>query len=132
LSVKHLADGGVHIYGTHDGSGTFIYALNSGLEFNEGNYIISGCPSGGSSTTYSLRLNQTQGAVDIGSRKAFSVTEKTSYQPSIILASGTYNTKVDLTFYPMIRKADIDDDTFEPYQGKEITLSNPITLYNDV
>lgn len=43
-------------------------------------------------------------------------------------------TTIDTTFYPMIRKADITDDTYEPYQESTVDLSEPITLRgnNDV
>lgn len=34
----------------------------------------------------------------------------------------------NITFYPMIRKADISDGTYEPYQENTITLSSPIEL----
>ena len=138
LTIEYLNDGGVRLYGTHNSSaetGAFIMPLvlaEMPFSLPAGTYKISGCPEGGSATTYSFRQNRTQGAMDRGSGSAFTLKEKTTIRPSIVLASGTYGAEIDLTFYPMIRDASVEDDSFEIYQGKEISLSQPITLYNDV
>ena len=90
-----------------------------------GKYIISGCPAGGGDNTYSIIANCTNN----GSAKTLGKTiggdaeialegDDTSNDSvwlgyTIVIKEG--QTVSDLTFYPMIRRADILDSTYEPY-----------------
>lgn len=77
-------------------------------------YILSGCPNGGSVSTYALmarKSDNTNMAVDVGSGVEFVPTE--ALFVIIRIASGT--TMNNVTFYPMLRRAEITDATYEPY-----------------
>ena len=90
-------------------------ATSSGLNFrivpaaNEfdlplGDYVLSGCPSGGSSTTYQLRAlinNSSVFAQDTGSASEFTTTAKTIERVEIAFGTGAMS-NFSLTFRPMI------------------------------
>lgn len=97
-------------------NGTATEALNlfvaQGLSIAGG--TLSGCPSGGSTSTYYMngRVNGSWNARDTGSGATFTGTLD---QVAITIASGyTCN---NLVFKPMIRLASITDSTYQPYQG---------------
>ncbi len=81
-------------------------------------YILSGCPNGGSTDTFRLQYTnmRDKSYSDFGSGVIISKFDYDIYpstQVAINIRSGyTCN---NLTFYPMIRLATIDDDTYEPY-----------------
>ena len=83
-----------------------------------GIYIVNGCPKNGAISTYCVDLRELSTGVTISRRDTgfglnFSNdTEKAVWYAIRINAGYTCN---NLTFYPMIRKADITDDTYEPY-----------------
>lgn len=112
------ADKSVTVKGTFTASTEFFIGNTT---VKEGTYIINGSPA--NNGTYGLRLynGASHVATDIGSGKAYTVTNETTLRSSIYIGNGaTLNT----TFYPMLRKADITDDTYEPYCGG-ITSPNP-------
>lgn len=76
-------------------------------------YILTGCPSNGGNDSYTLRCykNGNVKGADVGN--GFNINESIDGYIEIRIASGY--TCDSLTFYPMIRKADIEDDTYEPY-----------------
>lgn len=84
-----------------------------------GNYVLSGCPSGGSASTYGIFVSieksgeTTQYENDYGSGVGFQVQNGWIAKAKIDIKSG--QTVNNLTFYPMIRDASITDDTYEPY-----------------
>lgn len=77
----------------------------------DSNYILSGCPSGGSENTYSLAVwrNGTIIVYDTGNGAIVPAGEQ---QISVRVRPGV---TVDNTFYPMLRPATITDPTFAPY-----------------
>lgn len=87
------------------------------------NYILSGCPSGGSSSTYELQLgrsNESGAYVDIGreygSGFEFEITKDTAELPLQVLMQIKSGVTVDnLVFKPMIRLANNKDDSYKPY-----------------
>lgn len=95
------------------------------------NYILSGCPIGGDiSTKYKLDAQVfTDGfeswIADIGDgANIYSDKIITILLMRIVI----YKNQVcdNLTFYPMIRKADIEDDTYEPYiENTELDVALP-------
>ena len=113
-------DGTVTLNGTATADASFYC---SGLSDNltAGNYICSGCPSGGNASNgYSMYFGD--GLWDTG--KGVKATDTLPIYGRIIIRSGC--TVENLTFYPMIRYADIIDDTYEPYQDDLQTQINAI------
>ena len=74
-------------------------------------YILSGCPSGGSASGY--RLNISGKGADIG--EGLSFTYEGGQIDVYIRISNGYEIANPITFKPMIRRAEITDDTFTPY-----------------
>lgn len=118
---------------TLNGTSTQDFVTKIG-EFNnsDDSYFMSGCPSGGSTSSYYLVAscrdeNNTWKAddLDVGSGKALS----NGYAKRLIqigIKSG--KTVSNLTFYPMIRNANVTDATYEPYTETvaEFDLTEPL------
>ena len=105
--------------GNNDGTANSSFIINN-YSLKAGTYILNGCPSGGSSTTYRLAIQKTSGwsvlALDTGSgSKQFTIDEATNIQVAIFIQKG--QTISNLLFKPMIRLSSIIDDTYEPYQS---------------
>ena len=85
----------------------------------QGLYIYSGCPKGGSDSTYKMQLikynNNTYvwSFADYGEGVGFNASDVTTVTAQIFIAKGY--TANNLVFKPMIRPASIKDDTYEPY-----------------
>ena len=94
-----------------------------------GNYTISGCPVGGDSRSYRADIRISPNGVmvgsdaDIGAGATIPIDESGWYDYTIRIQGGY--TVDDVTFKPMIRKADIEDDTYEPYHAP---VTTPIYL----
>ena len=86
--------------------------VNSSLHLEPGTYKLTGCPAGGNnSSTYKLQI---QGVgYDTGDGFTFTVASARNVNVYIRVWSG-YNAS-NLVFKPMIRRAEITDDTFQPY-----------------
>ena len=96
-------------------------------------YIFSGCPPTGSISTYRLQLVLYPGAVYniFGEEKKFTYKEEYVGNPnkSIRIVIEKDCVCNNLTFYPMIRLASIEDNTYEPYHEPTTTniyLDKPI------
>ena len=96
-------------------------------------YIFSGCPPTGSISTYRLQLVLYSGAVYniFGEEKKFTYKEEYVGNPnkSIRIVIEKDCVCNNLTFYPMMRLASIEDDTYEPYiepTTTNIYLDEPI------
>lgn len=126
------ADGSIEANGTASDYTWGAYVTQS-LTLPPGNYILSGCPSGGSSTTYRLQAftgspsAPTLTVNDYGEGASFTLTEQSTVLVRM-LVKGTVN---DLTFYPMIRYSTYDDDTWQPYDYGEIVFGE-IDVTSDV
>lgn len=114
------ADKSITANGTATNSSYFI--LDEGMVFEAGStYVLSGCPAGGdASNTYHMYV-ENNSVRDYGNGAFFTVTETNTNRTVILIRTGT--TVSDLTFYPMIRKADVLDDTYYPYTGKKEILT---------
>ena len=114
---------------TCNGTATGTAAITINTIFSINSTKISGCPMGGSWSSFELDLlNINTNNVDVmDTGNGAVIQNENSYRVRIRIASGyTCN---NLTFYPMIRKADIEDDTYEPYIEPTITniyLNTPI------
>lgn len=114
-----MGDGSIIANGTATGNIYFtLFSKNdSAPQLEKGHtYILSGCPEGGSASTYKLYLHErnadnTAWATsyeDYGSGKTYTRTTDCAYSVLIYIASGvTMNYK---TFYPMIRFANTSAD----------------------
>lgn len=107
----------VTVNGTATGGDAYISMSASGtLEANQ-SYTISGCPSGGTSTTYFLQQNywggsQQAGAQDFGNGRTFTPLNNTIYATYIFIKEGT--TVNNMVFKPMLEKGSTKS-AYEPY-----------------
>lgn len=132
VTFKPNADGSISVSGTATDMATYmirnydIKALKYGTS-----YILSGCPNGGSASTFALSVNSgdyAQSVYEFGSGSIISLQKEsmTNFALFIRVYKGA---TVNATFYPMIREASVTDATYEPYKESSITLSQPIDLY---
>lgn len=94
---------------------SLTYRRLASIPYTNG-YILSGCPKGGDVNTFRLAMgNGPSSVTDIGNGVEISLASygNTNADISIYVDSGV--TVDHLRFYPMIRKPDIVDDTYEPY-----------------
>ena len=92
------------------------FDLDTDLKLLGGKYTLTGCPSGGSSSKYEIIVWDGISVIfgrDYGSGATFSVKESDILTVRCIVRSGA--TVNNLTFKPMLRKADIADNTYVPY-----------------
>lgn len=128
-------DGSLIANGTASAGVTFTVAgarddLRNRLQGKE--LILTGCPSGGSDSTYRLQCHGYKGdtaqARDRGNGVTFTFTNvSSSFNVSIVIATGTVCD--NLVFKPMIRPASIEDDTYEPYLDKTPIPYEPYSEY---
>ena len=97
----------------------------------EENCIMSGCPAGGANNSYVMRLynNGSVFKTDSGDGVLINSEIQNGYAEIRIAAGYTCD---NLTFYPMIRLASIEDDTYEPYGYKVPVVVNGKNLLNNV
>lgn len=135
------ADGSVPLNGTATAGVTLSVGQT---EVEKGRiYAISGCPEGGAALTYRLdtryykngMITTIESALDIGEGTAVTLPEDADDCRLLVYIRIGDGTNVDgLTFYPMLRYAEITDDTYEPYkddlqtQIDNITTEKPYTL----
>lgn len=103
-----------------------LVGVSSEIVIPKGNWILSGCPSGGSDSTYRLDVRRSGTATvlaeDTGGGGTLTLSEDTTCSVFIRVA---YNYSVsNLVFKPMIRSAAITDATFQPYAktNRELTV----------
>lgn len=119
ITYKINDDGTILVTGTSEGN-SFLVLENpvSGLVSGT-DYIVNGCPSGGSASTYSLRLytESTTYIWDGGSGTSPFTYDTTQDIFRINMSGGTAAPTGGLLFKPMIRLATETDATYEPYCG---------------
>lgn len=114
--------------------------LNVGGYFLEaGTYILTGCPSGGSLSTYELRLSladikgggQSQLVEDTGSGATFTITSRKWFRLycGIRVENGTTLSSA-LTFYPMIRLASDTNTAYTPFAETNEQLTKSKVSYD--
>lgn len=117
------ADGSITFNGLSTGDAFFSVGK---YNFKVGKtYIMNGCPSGGNfSNAYSLYTN-IDGAYksDIGT--GVTITPQSNSENNITILFRKGISVSNLTFYPMIRLAEVEDDTYEP--NKETVTYIPLT-----
>ena len=132
---------GVSVVGT--ATENSFYSPNTNFYLPAGNYHLSGCPKGGSSTKYALRVQKIENEVatllgsDYGNGLDFVVPEDVTLNVFIVIFSGQ---TVNLNFTPMIELASVATSEFEGYKelqcnvdatGKIVTSEyfNPISVF---
>ncbi len=119
-------DGGVKAVGTPTGVITKFLAVNFPGMVKGEKYVLTGCPTGGDTSTYSLRFIGTGDSTytevhDEGAGVEFEFLGYDSqYSVAICIHTGAV---MNHTFYPMMRHASIEDDTFEVYSP--LAVGNP-------
>lgn len=113
------SDGSVTCNGRASSNTIFRTVQTPDFPDNE-DMLFTGCPVGGSLSTYQLQYsnNRDKAFQDMGNgivvQKMDYNTYPNTYVQIRIMEGYTCN---NLTFYPMIRLATIEDDTYEPYTG---------------
>ena len=113
-----------------------IIASSNKLILPNGKYIVSGCPSGGSGSTYYIAIGVTKNnsyvqlGIDTGNGCEITVDGDDSFTDKayinlnfIIPASVTISNKV---IKPMIKLASIEDDTYVPYADTNKGLTDRV------
>ena len=124
VTFTRNADGSYTANGTASGNiadvvGTFLFKAGvtyifsgSPLPFQNGVFVRANGPGAG---------EYTYNYIDMGSGVQITMAEDTILHIGTRIASGTVAN--NLVFRPMIRHADIVDDTFAPYSGTDIAIS---------
>ena len=103
---------------TVSGTPSALTQLLIGKLENKGGFILSGCASGGSTTSYDIRtdngIDAGSSAIDFGNGANFSNNNQQGETWIYLTVRANY-TFDNLVFKPMIRRADVTDPTFEPY-----------------
>lgn len=112
-------DGSVTCNGTASNAAWFV--LNNSFDIYAPDERIVSIGNNGSTSTFYMNISYVG---NITSSFNYSRTIHQNVYVQLVIASGyTCN---NLTFYPMIRKADIEDDTYEPYiENTEVDVTLP-------
>ena len=115
------ADGSILCNGTAIGDASFYSKTPSDIPIKPGAYILSGCPVGGSSTTF--LMNETIYAkTDYGNGVTIITNDtKPNIRVRIVIRNGY--TADNLLFKPMLRLSSDTDATFEPYKGNTYSVN---------
>ena len=122
------ADGTINANGTATNHVYINIKLNFVLEAGK-TYILNGCPTGGSDSTYFIYLNG-KSKRDYGSGVSYSETDGSTTDIVIAIRQGT--TLNNLVFKPMVRYADNTDDTYVPYGNLSVKTSGKNLLKVDI
>lgn len=110
------SDGTILVNGTATAT-TVLYLSDYTDAFENGTYILSGCPSGGADGKYGINI-YTTGGMGIGKTDNGSGVQfdgRTQLVFGIVFWSGV--TASNLVFKPMVRLASETDPTWEPYEN---------------
>lgn len=125
-------DGTITANGTSTGASWFDVITAPNIFYPKQQVVVSGCPSGGSTSTYRIYINvktkqgENAGYTDIGSSSiVLDVAEINQIRLQINSAGFVAN---NLTFKPMIRYASEADSTYEPYNAQTITQDFNVSL----
>ncbi len=108
------ADGTITAKGTATANAIFKFAT---LTLKAGTYKYSGISIAPSTSTANMSVFRTSdwvGLCALAEKNSFTITADTKIECRAVIYSGY--TANNVVFYPMIRYADITDDTYEPYK----------------
>lgn len=125
LTGSHVAADSAAIFEFYSGNAVDQRVLKAGT------YRITGCPTGGSTSTYRAALTQISGAVDTGNGATFTLAND-QYGAYRILVSGNCDFSTPAVFYPMVCPQDAYDvsDAFVPYCPTLSDLYNIVKSYH--
>ena len=139
------ADKSITAVGTATSSASYTIAQSETITQSGVQYKLNGCPSNGGSSTYRLETYESNAtpatvAADFGNTTDGVAFVGEGHQRAIRIVIYPAAGEVSLTFYPMIRPKNIEDDTWQPYTktNKELTAevtqnsSDIQTLTNNV
>lgn len=122
---------------TCNGTATDLTFFSILMTINQGSYIVSGAPAGSNLKTpyVTIRLRTPSGNTDnppfnnndfgVGVSISSDKNNNNDYFYKIRVPKDY--TCDNLTFHPMIRKADIEDDTYEPYiENTDVDVTLPV------
>ena len=93
---------------------TIYFAVKDNVVLESGTYVLTGCPLDGGQNTFKLYAQNSGGTIFYVDEGAGAIINYKSRITILITILSGYTCN-NLTFYPMIRKADIEDNTYEPY-----------------
>ena len=109
-------DGTVSLSGTSTGRANFSMPLSVPLV--DGDYILSGCPSGGSGNTYYQQAYASGSGRGVDTGNGVALVSPTSEITRIVITIRNADINTDgLVFKPMIRLATETDATYAPYEN---------------
>ena len=121
---------------TVNGTPTASSGMYQQITLPSGTYKLSGCPSGGSSSTYYVETNLDGVDRDTGEGVEFTLAEETTFQVSLARISSRANmTFTNMVFKPMITLADTPDsdyDHYVPYSKTNIELTKELAGKLDI
>lgn len=142
------ADKSITVNGTNNTDNDVTFALESRLPsypnqvsklYSNGDYILDGCPNGGSVETFFMYVSSTKNnsyyeyGIDTGNGLAFTINgddyNADSAYLGIGITIGAHVTINNLTFYPMIRLASDIDPTYQPYAMTNRELTENVSDY---
>ena len=103
----------VNVNGTNSSTSIVNFRINNDLTLPAGTYKLSGCPNGGTKTTYRLVVQDSSWnvlAIDIGTGVTFTLSSETTVKVNIYI-QGSYSAN-NLLFKPMIS---LDGGEYEQY-----------------
>lgn len=112
------SDQSITVNGT--ATGTAVFYVGWRPFSTDKDVILSGCPSGGSKTTFRLDVGS-QDLADIGNGSVIPAGYSSGEGCRIVIFTGVQMT--DKKFYPMIRLATDKDNTFAPYAKTNLELT---------
>lgn len=123
ITFTFADDGKVTVSGT--ASALCSITISGNYDLN-GDYIITGCPSGGGGSTYSLRIYDSSATVvadDVGEGISFTANNLANCRTNLIVRKDAA-ISTPIVFAPMIRDSKDTDPTYQPYAktNEELTL----------
>lgn len=117
-------DFSITVNGTATGSnGVLVLSEPGGFSVEEGNWVLSGCPEGGSTTAYNISIAAT--VSDIGASAQF--TSCSAKLVRLYVIEGT--TITNLTFKPMVCSKAYWDISHKYVPNKPYIIKNGIRIY---
>ena len=129
------ADRSVTANGTASADATLIlYTLSNEEKAAVDGCVLSGCPSGGSTSKYFLMVQQSAEprqvyATDTGNGATITNSSQGSYGAYVYIRVCSGQTVSNLVFHPMIRLASITDDSYVPYSKTNAELTSFTTMF---
>ena len=122
------SDGTVTVNGTATASTYFPFLGSAAdkLDIPDGTYYLSGCPSGGSTSTYYIAANNGSWKVDYGNGVAITSTNRNINSCEIAVKSGV--TVNNIVFKPQLELGSTAT-TYEPYTGTTTPVNLGRTVY---